>query len=454
MKVFRAEIKISVSPTKNLDHVIAVDLWSSDLVIVLNPSPLISAIKTLNEFFAIPFSPPKEVTLDDAPASDAILSTKVQVGVANTSILFMSDFTEILRGVLVLEIDDLSVKIKSNGMSGDFVLSSVPISLCASQVVQRLSSSDDHRIEWKTLPCKPIMLVEGIRLRATGNEADRQLEKSNTTPFCIEVDVDVGADTFVVNASDSMMVALIGVSTSFYPVLEWTAGDIDEEERIRIENEAKLEEEKTSFRNRRKALREVFNSVDVDESGMLQVDEIINMLHVLMAENIEFGNDASQIVDAAQRLTPGELKRELDFLLSVFNPVHPNELSYQDFDSVLFLMAHNVDDNNLHPRIGTTGVDYLDEFSDSKAFLSARTMRSLIYFDDLREYASMQEVYRLTGIAEIGNGLTFPAPVLWHQGRGIDLFWNLYTSETGCSQNSLNGQDPALIQRKLVRCLW
>ena len=447
MKVFRAELKLSVSPTTNHDPFIAVDMWSSDLVFILNPLPLISAVETIIEFSAIPFNPPKEVTVVDSPASVAVLSTKIHVRVANTSILFMSDFTEILRGVLVLDIYDLSVMIQSTGMSGELILSTVPVSLCAGQVVQHMFPSDDPGIEWATLSCKPIITVEGIRFRVSGKE-------SKTISSCMDVDIDAGTETFHLNASPSTLVALIGVSASLDPVLEWSAGDIEEAERVRLEIEAAMEEEKVAFRNGRQALRAVFNSLDVDESGLLQVDEIVNMIHVLLAERIEFGNDASQIVDAAQRLTPGELKRELNFLLSVIEPVHACEISYQDVESILFRMAHNVDDNNLCPKIGNTGTDYLDDFLHWKSFLSARTMRGLIYFDDLREYAAMHEVLRLTGYKKLGNGFTFPAPPLWHQGRGIDLFWEMYTSETGCSQNSLNGQDPALVQRKLVRCLW
>lgn len=443
---------MSVSPTKKQDPFIAIDLWSSDLVIVVNPLPLISAVETIIELSSSPFGPPMD--MNDAQSSEVVLRTKVHAGFANTSILFMSDCTEILRGVLVLEIDDLSVKIQSTGMSGDIALFTVPITIRPGQVVQHMSSDDDAGIEWTTLPCKPTLSIEGIRLRATGKVQDSQSKLYQATPSCIDVDIDVGAEMFLFNASPSTLIALMSVSTSLGPLLEWAVGDIDEEERIRLENEATIKEEKISFSNRREALRAVFNSVDIDESGRLHGDEIENMIHVLMAENIQFGNDISQIVHASQRLTQGELKRELHFLLSTLDPVHRNEISYQDIDSILFIMAHNLDDMNLCPKIGTTGVDYLDEFSNSKSFLSARTMRSLIYFDDLREYAAMHEVYRLTGYTKFVDNTTFPAPSLWHQGQGIAKFWDTYTCETGCSQNSLNGQNAALIQRKLVRCLW
>lgn len=455
MKMFRVEIKISVSPTKDQDPFVLINLYSSDLVIVLNPHPLISAAQTVIEFSEIPFCPRTEVSSDDSQAGEAVLSTNIHVGVSNTSILFMSDFTEILRGILVLDVDDLLVKIQSSGMSGDLVISTVPISFCAGQIIQQLSFSDDSGcIDWAMLPSKPILSAHGIRLRASGKEKKSELDHSQeliAQPSCIELDIDVGTETFVLNVSPSTLVALIGVSTSLEPFMEWTAGEDDKDALVRLEKEALLEEEKKSFLNRRQALLEVFNSVDADESGLLQDEEIDNMIHVLLAEDIEFGNDASQVVDVAQRLTPEELKRERDFFISNIDPMHPNRISYRDVDAILFLIAHHLDDNNLSPKIGPTGVEYLDEYSQTKTFLSARTMRSLVYFDDLREYAAMHEVYRLTGHA---NGLTFPAPSLWHQGRGIDTFWDLYTRETGCSRNSLNDQNPAVVQRKLVRSLW
>ena len=93
------------------------------------------------------------------------------------------------------------------------------------------------------------------------------------------------------------------------------------------------------------------------------------------------------------------------------------------------------------------------QFDRIDSFLSAALMRTIVYFDDMREYASVAEVYRITGQAGLEQSSSFPAPSLWRKGEGIELFWDLYCAETGCSRNSLNGQSAVLVQRKLVRVL-
>ena len=122
-------------------------------------------------------------------------------------------------------------------------------------------------------------------------------------------------------------------------------------------------------------------------------------------------------------------------------------------DHVFFKMVNKIDDRNLIPQVDTKG-GALDHqmFEKSDCFLSAFSMRQLVYFDDLREYSAMSEVYRITGYSRVENS-SFPAPSLWLQGKGIDLFWDVYTSETGCTRRSLNGHDVWTVQRKLVRSL-
>ena len=134
---------------------------------------------------------------------------------------------------------------------------------------------------------------------------------------------------------------------------------------------------------------------------------------------------------------PDELKRERDYLVSIIDSAHTNQVTYWEADSILFQMSQGIDDTNLTPKIGNTGVDYLDNIQEKTTFLSAPQMWKLIYFDDLREYASMHEVYRISGFT---NQSWFPAPSLWRSGSGIDLFWDTYRS-TGCSSDSLNGQN-------------
>ena len=125
---------------------------------------------------------------------------------------------------------------------------------------------------------------------------------------------------------------------------------------------------------------------------------------------------------------------------------------YPPAPSAFFRLANGINDINLIPAIKDANDTYNESFRRSDSFLSGPTMRKLIYYDDLREYSSASEVYRITGKA--GSSSNFPTPSLWRQGQGIDLFWDLYEKETGCSRVSLNGQDISLVQRKLVRSLW
>ena len=121
---------------------------------------------------------------------------------------------------------------------------------------------------------------------------------------------------------------------------------------------------------------------------------------------------------------------------------------YPPAPSAFFRLANGINDINLIPAIKDANDTYNESFRRSDSFLSGPTMRKLIYYDDLREYSSASEVYRITGKA--GSSSNFPTPSLWRQGQGIDLFWDLYEKETCCSRVSLNGQDMSLVQGKVV----
>ena len=434
-----------MSPTKNQDPLITLDLQSSDLVMIVNPIPLVSALQTLTDIPQIPFGPPAETNKDDSQDGASILSSDIHVRVKDTSILLMCDRTDILRGILELSVDEFTIQIQSIGMSGDAAISFVPVSLSAGQLIQHPSSSVNAGISWTTqkLPSKAIILVDSVRLRISGKENHSQLE----------IAIQIGTDTFLLNVSPSALDALIGFSSSLEPLLEWVGGHVEEEERIRLDKETELKNERLSLHYRREALRALLISADADSSGSLSKPELERIILMLFAD-IELGNDASQNFNVAQQLTANELRRESDYFMTTVNSINADKVSYQDIDSILFRMAHGIDDNNLIPTIGVTEIDYLDKLSHSKAFLSSPTMRRLIYFDDLREYAACHEIYRITGCAKLENGWTFPAPNLWCQGEGIDLFWELYTRETGCDRNSLNGQNISSVQCKLVRSLW
>ena len=421
----------------------SIQLQSFNFVILLNPPPLISAIQALIDVTDIPMQPLVEEQKTEE--NGTLLSTNINVNFDNTSILLMTDRKEILRGILELKTAELTVKFQSSGQSGNLSISSAPISLHAGQITHYQSSSSDlanNGIEWKVMPFHPILSVHGAMFHASFKEKTASKESAKVGTLC--VDLEMRIDTIALNTSPSTLVALIGFSSSLEPFMDWIGGDTEEEE---LKKQA-LEKQRQSLNYRREALRGVFNSVDVDESGTLQEDELEQVVLMLFAE------DTLQIVNGAQRLTTPELKRERDYLISVLDSGQTNKVSYKEVDSILFRLAHGIDDNNLIPDMGVTGIDYLDNLKHSKSFLSAPMMRKLVYFDDLREYASMQEVYSITGCAKLQNGWTFPPPSLWHPGQGIALFWVVYEKDSGCSRVCLNAQDISPVQRKLVRSLW
>jgi hypothetical protein len=138
-----------VSPTKNQDPLITLDLLSSELVMILNPIPLVSALQNLIDIPQIPFGSSKEENADDLQKGNSILSTDIHVRVEKTSLLLMCDRSDILGGILELSIDEFKVELQSIGMSGEAIISSVPISLSAGQIIQH-PSSVNAGISWTT----------------------------------------------------------------------------------------------------------------------------------------------------------------------------------------------------------------------------------------------------------------------------------------------------------------
>lgn len=254
VETVRADIKVAVEPTRNQDtSFVTLDLQSSNMTFVLNPCPCISAIETLIDISGVPFQPPKEETAESSTSLD------INVSMENMSVLLLTDTSDILRGILELELNKVSMKVKakSNGTC-DLVISSVPIMLHAGQILSPSLSGDGVAIDWQRLPYKPILAVEGTRLVASTKE---MRSKASSGARAVSVDVEIATDSFLFNASPSTLMALIGFSSSLGPFLEWAKGGAEESERIRLEKETELEEERLSLQYRREALRAMFNSV-------------------------------------------------------------------------------------------------------------------------------------------------------------------------------------------------
>ncbi len=461
---------MSVAPTEVMTPHLSVDCKTSDLVLIVNPFPLLSSIATLLDLFDLPFrtldqpssslpiyamtnfTDDNAVSVTEDPVDTKInLNTQTIVTIDNMTIILMLDRSKVRRGILELK-HTIQMKIETIGISGDLVIMPDTMALRAGQIRSYQPNLKNGSLEWNVLPFKPLMTVDGARLRASLREMHNEGKESGVIRF--GVDMKVGTEKFTLNGSPSNVVALLSTLESLDPL--WGGSKefrkAKEEERIKIEQQKQLMEEKTKLQYQRDALLRIFNSVDVDGSGSLQEEELQKVVSMLFEEGT-FGTNESHILDSEQQPTAEEIARERNRLISFIDPNRSNDVSFPEVDAFLFRVANNINDNNLIPKIEVTGVNYLGDFSDSDTFLSSIALQKLVYYDDLREYAAMHEVYRLTGHSDLSNVSSFPAPTLW-QSQGIELFWELYTRETGCLPDSLNGRDIFAVQRKLVRVLW
>ena len=100
-EVIHAEMNIAVAASKHQDLRIALDLHETDLDMIINPLPLLSAIQTLIKLSDIPFQPLVEEDQEsNTKVSEAgIITTSVRLNVDNTSVLFMTDKKEIFSKI-------------------------------------------------------------------------------------------------------------------------------------------------------------------------------------------------------------------------------------------------------------------------------------------------------------------------------------------------------------------
>jgi len=462
-------LTIAVAPTIELEQHFGLELKTSNLVIVLNPLPLLSAIQNLIELSDLPFQS-QDVTMsdlnqyndeeakDDGASDVGVTALGIQasiiVSVENTQLLFLVDRKKVPRGILSLNVYGINIEFESGGFSGKLALLAGPIVLRAGQIAQDQSSSHDGKMCCLLMPFQPIADVDGANFLVLGKEAKGTPNQSIAeTTTSLRLDIKLGTESLFFNTSPSTIVAMFGVVSSLDPFLDWAQGEepTTEEERLRLQTQKNLDaEEHVKFQ--REVLIRIFHEIDDDDSGALSEEELESVVLKLFDENNKHVGEGNQKANNAERPTIDELKRERDYLLSIMDPHRSNEISFQEMDNAFFRLANNIDDNNLIPEIANPAETlYNDHFQNTDSFLSGPKMRSIVYFDDLREYSSLKEVYRITGLEGLENSSRFPAPSLWRQGKGIELFWDLYTSETGCSNHSLNGQSMNLVQRKLVR---
>ena len=443
------EFGYSIFPTKDREPHLDLTIQSSNLIVMMNPLPILSSIDTLVQLLRFPFQPQ---TVDGGGESDVggsflNINTHVNVSVKNVSVIFVVDRTKLNRGLLDFNMNKIDMELRTGGSSAQLAVSTGPFSLDAARVSYR-QSHPLNRLEKETsfeqsfegiiywlMPFKPILLIEGAEIVATGKDDLRKLDKTANETTILGMNVKINADTFALNASPTTIVAVRGVIGSFEPFLQWMKEDADEEARIK---QLKLEEqERNAVEIQRQVLTRIFKEIDRDGSGFLSADELEQVVVTLTKE-----------LRADFTLTDEERMRETNYLVTMVDRSKTNEVSYQELDEAIQMLSGIIDDNHLVPKGGAA------DFALSDQFLSSFQLRHLLYYDDLKEYASTHIVNEITG--GVGNGTTdsFPSPSLWHHGRGIDIFWELYTKGTGCSRTSLNGQNMESVQRRLVRSFW
>ncbi len=451
------DIRASLTPTQDPVQTFSVNSQFCNVALVFNPLPLLSSINVLLATFVLPFRPVAETTrtlarkmssvVDDASEPDyftATTRTDMNISIDNVSVLFLIDRAQIYRGVLDFTFCEVRINGRSDGLSGKLSVLPQKMELCAGQVSRYQPKIREGIMLWKLMPLKPMLTIVDARIDAVAMPIT---ESSESIVKSLHIDTKIGAESFAFNASPSAVVALIGIVNSLDVFWRFNNTDAEDAVRAQLERRKSYEEERSMQQSRRDALLRIFNSIDADESGTLQHDELDQAVLALFEENTV--DDRSK--QKAVSITTDELKRETAFLRSIIDPKSSNAASFQAIDSLFFRMANKIDDNNLLPQsIVARNAGRID-YSKSKEFLS--NLRGLVYFDDLREYSAMHEVYRITGHVVGNRDCNFPVPSLWRYGQGINLFWDLYSLETGCTPVSLNGQSVTTVQRKLVRCL-
>jgi hypothetical protein len=461
------ELKMEVAPTLRQDTTISLYLVSSDMVIVVNPIPLVSALQTLLEASSIPFqyleeekteemaepltgrdtvashSPAKMVLSgndsddeEDVPEAGPLdaLTTDIDIKVEQVSIIFLVNGTSTCQDILHFDVKDIGITLDSKGMSGMLTLATEPFEMRPGQVINA------QPFDWSLLPFKPVASIQGVRLIASTKETRFKTES------ILEVDIKQGLESVLVSASSLTLAALNGAIESLQPFI---ASDEEYEKQLEAQKQAKLDDFRSNVQRQRRELINLFNAIDVDQSHTLQDNELGQLIRMM----IEKTGSGLPTINSATGLTSAEFDREKDFLLSILDSKGVNEVTLPELEMILYQIGSKIDDCNLRAEAGTTGVSFLDNVAKSKYFLSGPTLRQLIQFEDLKEYTAMHHVFRITGHDDIEKKSSFPPLSTWLEG-GIELFWNHYASETGCSRNSLNGQDIKMVQQKLVRSLW
>lgn len=434
-----------MAPTPQQDLHVSVDLSSSDVTLIGNPLPLRSACQFLFDFLQLPYQDITDLSLSDVTVAKAdlsldedtaakaendngtgTLSTSVSADIGRIFILFLVDAEEVSRGLLQLAVNSIHVKSTSLGMAGELSISNEPFLLSAAQVTRGQPNPKGNGFDWRLLPFKPIVKITGteIAIRSERQQAD-SLGLLQT-----DIDVKMGVKSTELNVSPSTTAALLGAAESLATALELQNNTKSEE----LSHEDKIMKDKMrSIQYQREGLLQTFRIAGVTSVGILDEDDIEKLIRL----------------NSNGQLTNKEIEREKDFVRLLAG----ESMTLDKINTMLFRVTNGIDDSNFASTLQAAGV-VGDNLPQCASFFSELSLNKLVYFDDLREYSAMHEVYRITGETKLYSTSRFPAPVLWHRGQGVDLFWDFYCSECGCSRESLCSQEMKIVQQKLVRSLW
>lgn len=435
-----------MAPTPQQDLHASVDLLSYDVTFIGNPLPLRTACQSLVDFFQLPYQDITDLSLgedtvskgdlslgEDASVVKAenendtgTLSTAVSADIGRIFILFLVDAEEVSRGLLQLAVNSVHVKSTSLGMAGELSISNEPLLLSAAQVTRGQPNPNGNGFDWRLLPFKPIVNITGAEI-ATRFEMQ---QADSLGPLQMGIDVKMGLKSTELNISPSTTAALLGAVESLATALELQNNTQNEE----LSHEDKIMKDKMlNIQYQREALLQTFRIAGVTSVGLLDEDDIEKLIRL----------------NSNGLLTNKEIERERDFVRLLAG----GSMTLDKINTMLFRVTNGIDDSNFVSALQAAGKGD-DCLPQCASFSSELSLNNLIYFDDLREYSAMHEVYRITGETKLYSTSRFPAPVLWHRGQGVDLFWDFYCSECGCSRESLCSQEMKIVQQKLVRSLW
>ena len=263
-----------------------------------------------------------------------------------------------------------------------------------------------------------------ISSTATSHPFSRDLLDADQVIGTVYVDVKSNIESLYVNVTPSLNAVLFGC-------IEQLTAKFSEEDAVvqaRVEQEKQeLEESETAKRllrqaHQKRVLQQIWRSIDTDQNNNLDQDEVKQVVQELLKSTAKEDHLISS------QITPKELERELNNFMNIVDANGDQEISYEELEAAMFAMANS-----------SGGDD-----SDSRA------MRGIVYFHNLQEFTSPSVVHAITGTASQTED-EFKEHLLWKNSNGLDDFLRLYESSCGCSRESLNGQDAAIVQRKLVR---